>query len=111
MRIDVRYTAAEREAIHRCSRAIGVKPSVWVRAAVLDALDARRGHMARMEAAESASIVPRPELARAVEQLRRVGVNLNQALRSGAALEDDLLREVASAVVEVRAQLGDGTST
>lgn len=53
---------------------------------------------------------PAPELGRAVEQVRRVGVNLNQVVRSGAAVEEDLLHEVLTAVGEVRSLLRDKVS-
>lgn len=108
MRIDVRYTTAERAAVCRRAQVLGIKPSAWVRAAVLDALDARREHVAAME--RVASSVPSPELAKAVEQVRRVGVNLNTALRDGRAVDDDMLRAVLATVNEVRAQLGDRTA-
>ncbi|MDN6380500.1 MAG: hypothetical protein L0K10_16400 [Brevibacterium aurantiacum] len=58
-----------------------------------------------MEAA--AAMAPSPELAAAVEQLRRVGVNLNQVLRRGGAVDDRLLGAVLGAVDEVRSRLGD----
>lgn len=75
---------------------------------MLDALDARRDGVGQMVAAASAT--PSPELAAAVEQLRRVGVNLNQALRRGAAADEDLLHAVIDAVDEVRGELGDRTT-
>ncbi|MDN5586692.1 MAG: plasmid mobilization protein [Microbacteriaceae bacterium] len=104
-RLDVRLTAAEREAIRRRADRLGTAPSAWVRATVLDALDSRGGHVEAMEAA--AAMAPSPELAAAVEQLRRVGVNLNQVLRRGGAVDDRLLGAVLGAVDEVRSRLGD----
>ncbi|WP_282433928.1 hypothetical protein [Brevibacterium sp. 'Marine'] len=42
MSIDVRVTKAEREAVRRRARRLGVQPSKWVRTVILDALDSRR---------------------------------------------------------------------
>lgn len=111
--LDVRLTETEREAIRLRAQVLGVKPSAWVRGVVLDALDARRDEVSRMHLAALAS--PQPELATAVEQLRRVGRNLNQALRAVnggdlSGLDDGLLRQVQSAVDDVRASLGDRTA-
>ena len=64
-----------------------------------------RAGIATENPAAPTSLVP------AVEQLRRVGVNLSQALRKGAAVNDSLLHEVMVAVDEVRASLGDRTRT
>lgn len=105
--IDVRVTKAEREAVRRRARRLGVKPSKWARTVILDALDSRRNGLGQMEAV--ATSAPSPELGQAVEQVRRVGVNLNQAVRRGGALDDDLLREVMDSMDAVRAQLGDRT--
>lgn len=105
--LDVRLTVADREAIRNRARVLGVKPSAWGRAVLLDALDARRGQEARMH--EAALATPQPEHARAIEQLRRVGVNLNQTLRTGRANEDVLLREVLAALDEIRFSFGDRT--
>lgn len=112
--LDVRLTETEREAIRRRAQVLGVKPSAWVRGVVLDALDARRDEVSRMHLAALAS--PQPELATAVEQLRRVGQNLNQALRAAnggdlSGLDAGLLRQVLGAVDNVRASLGDRTAS
>ena len=53
---------------------------------------------------------PSPERARAVEQVRRVGVNLNQVVRAGTAVSDELLREVLAALADVRVLFGDEVS-
>lgn len=105
--LDVRLTVTEREAIQNRARVLGVKPSAWGRAVMLDALDARRGQEARMH--EAALATPQPALATAIEQLRRVGVNLNQTLRSGSAVNDVLLGAVLRSVDELRARVGDRT--
>jgi hypothetical protein len=112
--LDVRLSETEREAIRRRAQVLGVTPSAWARGVVLDALDARRDEVSRMHLAALAS--PQPELATAVEQLRRVGRNLNQALRAAnggdlSGLDDGLLRQVQSAVDDVRASLGDRTAS
>lgn len=107
--IDVRVTRTELGAVKREARGFGVKPSTWVRAVLRDALDAR-SHAVEALAAQAAVPMPSPEKARAVEQLRRVGVNLNQVVRGGTAVSDELLREVLAAVAEVRALFGDEVS-
>ncbi|MDK1359654.1 hypothetical protein QNO00_05160 [Arthrobacter sp. zg-Y1219] len=112
--LDVRLTETEREAIRLRSHVLGAKPSAWVRGVVLDALDARRDEISRMHLAALTSTPP--ELAAAVEHLRKVGQNLNQALRavhSGevSVLDDGLLRQVSGAVDDVRESLGDRTSS
>ena len=107
--LDVRMTRKEHDAIKRRARVLGVKPSTWARAVLRDALDVRR-HEVEALAAQAAVPRPAPELARAVEQVRRVGVNLNQVVRSGTAVDGDVLREVLDAVREVRSLLGDEVS-
>lgn len=107
--LDVRVTRREHDAIKRHADVLGVKPSTWARAVLRDALDARC-HEVEVLAAQAAVPRPSPELARAVEQLRRVGVNLNQVVRAGTAVSDELLREVLAALAEVRALLGDEVS-
>lgn len=106
--VDVRYTEEEREAVVLRAKAFGVTPSAFVRAVVLDALDGRGARVLRMTHAASAA--PQPELAAAVEQLRRVGVNLNQTLRRGLAVDTEMLRTVLDAVNEVRGCVGDRTA-
>lgn len=107
--LDVRMTRDEHDAIKRRASVLGVKPSTWARAVLRDALDVRR-HEVEALAAQAAVPRPAPELARAVEQVRRVGVNLNQVVRSGTAVDGDVLREVLDAVREVRSLLGDEVS-
>lgn len=107
--IDVRVTRTELDAIRCQAREFGVKPSKWVRAVLRDALDAR-SHAEEALAAHAAVPMPSPEKARAVEQLRRVGVNLNQVVRASTAVSDELLREVLAVLAEVRALFGDEVS-
>ncbi len=107
--LDVRLTGSEREAIRDRARVLGVKPSAWGRAVMLDALDARRRRVEQLETL-AGTRPPGPGLGSAVEQLRRVGVNLNQVLRRGTAVDDGVLREVLDAVTALRASLGDRTS-
>ena len=109
--LDVRLTVADRDAIRRRAHVLGVKPSAWARAVMLDALDSRSSKVAQLESNAGVKETAPTSLAPAVEQLRRVGVNLNQALRKGPAVDDGLLHEVMVAVDEVRASLGDRTRT
>lgn len=105
-RITVRLSGAEQEAIGRRAKALGVKPSSWVRAAALHVLDATNP---LPESVPVAAAPGSPDLARAVEQLRRVGVNLNQALRRGSVVDAARVRDLSRAVDELRTQLGDRT--
>ena len=107
--IDVRVTRTEHDAVKCQAREFGVKPSTWVRAVLRDALDAR-SHAVEALAAHAAVPMPSPEQARAVEQLRRIGVNLNQVVRAGTAVSDELLREVLAVLAELRALFGDEVS-
>lgn len=106
--LDIRLGIRERQAIRDRARVLGVKPSAWGRAVMLDALDARRDHVARLH--KLASVTPQPDVVAAIEQLRRVGVNLNQTLRNGLVVEEGLLHEVMSALDGLRAVFGDRTS-
>lgn len=105
-RITVRLSGAETEAIGRRSKALGVKPSSWVRAAALHALDASNP---LPESVPVAAAPGSPDVGRAVEQLRRVGVNLNQALRRGSVVDAARVQDLARAVDDLRRQLGDRT--
>lgn len=105
----MRVTRDEHDAIKRRASVLGVKPSTWARAVMRDALDKRR-HEVEALAAQAAVPRPAPELARAVEQVRRVGVNLNQIVRAGTAVDETVLRDVFAAVHEVRSLLGDEVS-
>lgn len=107
--LDVRVTRGERDAIKRRATVLGVKPSTWARAVLRDALDSRR-HEEGALVAQAAVPRPAPELARAVEQLRRVGVNLNQVARAGTAVDEGLLREVLAVLTDMRAALRDEVS-
>ena len=107
--LDVRMTRREHDAIKRRATVLGVKASTWARAVLRDALDAR-SHEEEALAAQAAVPRPSPERARAIEQVRRVGVNLNQVVRAGTAVSDELLREVLAALAEVRAAFGDEVS-
>jgi hypothetical protein len=76
---------------------------------ILDALDARGTREAVIQ--QNANETPDPELARAIEQLRRVGVNLNTTLRKGQTVDAGLLRAVFGVVSDLRAALGDRTAS
>ena len=107
--LDVRMTRREHDAIKRRATVLGVKASTWARAVLRDALDAR-SHEEEALAAQAAVPRPSPERARAVEQVRRVGVNLNQVVRAGTAVSDELLREVLAALADVRVLFEDEVS-
>lgn len=107
--LDVRMTRREHDAIKRRATVLGVKASTWARAVLRDALDAR-SHEEEALAAQAAVPRPSPERARAVEQVRRVGVNLNQVVRAGTVVSDELLREVLAALADVRVLFGDEVS-
>ncbi len=107
--LDVRMTRREHDAIKRRATVLGVKASTWARAVLRDALDAR-SHEEEALAAQAAVPRPSPERARAVEQVRRVGVNLNQVVRAGTAVSDELLRELLAALADVRVLFGDEVS-
>lgn len=109
--LDVRLTVNDRDAIRRRAQVLSVKPSAWARAVLLDALDARSAKVDSIEACVGSSSAQSSTSAPAVEQLRRVGVNLNQVLRKGDCVEEPLLREVIVAVDALRASLGDRTRT
>ena len=109
--LDVRLSVRERDAIRHRAQMLGVRPSAWARAVMLDGLDVRSERLESLEITAKES-VEAPQLlsfAPAVEQLRRVGVNLNQALRKSVAIDEDLLHEVIAALDDVRASLGDRT--
>lgn len=63
-----------------------------------NALDSRHYEVEAL-ATQAAMPRPPPELARAVEQVSRVRVNLNRVVRAGSAVDEDILR---GAVAEVR---------
>lgn len=107
--LDVRMTRREHDAIKHRATVLGVKASTWARAVLRDALDAR-SHEEEALAAQAAVPRPSPERARAVEQVRRAGVNLNQVVRAGTAVSDELLREVLAALADVRVLFGDEVS-
>lgn len=112
-KFSLRFSAAELAALRARATALGVKPGAWLRAVALDALDERRGEVARLH--RVAARRGDPMVALAVEQVRRVGVTLNQEVRRRNAdpdsdpISDDLLHGVVATVDELRAALGDRT--
>ncbi|GAB3582831.1 hypothetical protein GCM10027579_13230 [Calidifontibacter terrae] len=119
--LDVRVSRAERDAVRRRAKSLGVKPSAWARAVLRDALDDRRDEVARIERAAAR---PRPSTASVaeVDQLRRLGITLNGLRRDAATarkagetvtvvVDDDLLVRTFAAVTARRADLGDRTRT
>ncbi|WP_220458776.1 plasmid mobilization protein [Schaalia sp. JY-X169] len=105
--LDIRLTVSERKEIQSRARVLGVRPSTWARAVIFDALDSRRSLESKL--IQVALAAPNPEQARAIAQLRRVGVNLNQTLRKGNTVDEALLHEVLAAVDQLRDSFGDRT--
>lgn len=58
-KLDVRLSAEDREAVLRRARVLGVRPSSWARAVMLDTLDARSSNIEKIErAALTSGAVP-----------------------------------------------------
>ena len=105
-RITVRVSEEEYDAYKRRATALNVPVSAWLRAAALHVLDAATPPL---EAAAQAAAPESAQTAQAIEQLRREGVNLNQALRRGSMIDPERVRGLARAVDDLRASLGDKT--
>ena len=105
-RITVRVSEEEYDAYKRRATALNVPVSAWLRAAALHVLDAATPPL---EAAAQAAAPESAQTAQAIEQLRREGVNLNQALRRGSMIDPERVRGLARAVDDLRASLGDTT--
>ena len=105
-RITVRVSEEEYDAFKRRATALNVTVSAWLRAAALHVLDAAKPPL---EAVPVAAAPESTQTAQAVEQLRRLGVNLNQALRRGSVIDPERVRDLARAVDDLRASLGDKT--
>ena len=105
-RITVRVSEEEYDAYKRRATALNVPVSAWLRAAALHVLDAATPPL---EAAAQAAAPESAQTAQAIEQLRREGVNLNQALRRGSMMDPERVRGLARAVDDLRASLGDTT--
>lgn len=119
--LDIRMTGGEMSEVQARAQALGIAPSVWARAALLDALDARREQVRQLE-----QLAARPKLSaqatEAIERLRRIGVTLN-ALRRDAAMarksgseysvvvDDVLLDRAIDELATIRDSLGDGVRT
>ena len=101
-RITVRVSEEEYDAFKRRATAL----NVTVSAAALHVLDAAKPPL---EAVPQAAAPESAQTAQAVEQLRRLGVNLNQALRRGSVIDPERVRDLARAVDDLRASLGDKT--
>ena len=105
-RITVRVSEEEYDAYKRRATALNVPVSAWLRAAALHVLDAATPPL---EAATQAAAPESAQTAQAIEQLRREGVNLNQALRRGSVIDPERVRDLVRAVDDLRASLGDTT--
>ena len=105
-RITVRVSEEEYDAYKRRATALNVPVSAWLHAAALHVLDAATPPL---EAAAQAAAPESAQTAQAIEQLRREGVNLNQALRRGSVIDPERVRDLVRAVDDLRASLGDTT--
>ena len=105
-RITVRVSEEEYDAYKRRATALNVPVSAWLRAAALHVLDSATPPL---EAVAQAAAPESVQTAQAIEQLRREGVNLNQALRRGSVIDPERVRGLARAVDDLRASLGDKT--
>jgi len=117
--LSVRLGEAEYERLRRAAAGSGVAPSVLMRAAALDAVDAARLSPSIAPAVDTVPQVPTSELRELRTAVNRVGGNFNQLVRlssiNGALVisEDDeqgavtaLLVELQDLLTEVRQQLG-----
>ena len=105
-RITVRVSEEEYDAFKRRATALNVTVSAWLRAAALHVLDAATPPL---ETVPQATAPESAQTAQAIEQLRRLGVNLNQALRRGSVIDPERVRDLTRAVDDLRASLGDKT--
>lgn len=113
-RMDVRMTPTDRAHVHRAARALGLRPSQYVRAAALDALaDNREGSSPRLAVTVTRIAEDdRAAILAAQLDLRRVGTNLNQLTRLANLGQVDLAQlglvvaELAAAVEDLATQLG-----
>lgn len=107
--VDVRVTRAERDDLRQRAARLGISPSVFVRAVVRDSLD---GHRHEVDALYRGARFMEPPVKYVdpvlVEQLRRVGQNLNQTLRRGLTVDEVLLRDVKRVVDEALAAAREG---
>lgn len=118
--LDVRLSRSEHGEVSQRARALGVKPSAWVRAVVRDALDSRRSEVQRIERMAARARRDRQVDGAKVETLRRIGTTLEglrrdvaRARKDGGSItvvvDDALLDEACAVMAELRADLGDGT--
>lgn len=105
-RITVRVSEEEDDAFKRRATALNVTVSAWLRAAALHVLDAATPPL---EAVPQATAPESAQTAQAIEQLRRLRVNLNQALKRGLVIDPKQVQDFARAVDDLRASLGDKT--
>lgn len=118
-RVTVRFASAERAELDRRAQQLHTTASKLLRATVLDGLDARRHEIDKLlHHAQRGYDAPSPMDAAAVEQLRRIGSNLNQATRAlntlarsgreGTSLDDIAvaLRDVAASLCELQRAVG-----
>ena len=118
--LDVRLSCSEHGEVSQRARALGVKPSAWVRAVVRDALDSRRSEVHSIERMAARARRDRQVDGAKVETLRRIGATFEglrrdvaRARKDGGSItvvvDDALLDEACAVMAELRADLGDGT--
>ncbi len=113
-RIDVRMTVTDRAHVQRAAAALGLRPSQYVRAVVLQALAARAGDNSPRPAVTIARLGDddRAAILAAQLEIRRVGTNLNQLTRLAHRGQLDLgylapvIRELAAALEDLAVRLG-----
>lgn len=121
--LDVRVSFALRDSIIHRAHVLGVKPSAWCRAALLDALDSRRDEIEKIERIRrTTQSKPNQIDAKKVETLRRIGTtfeglrrDIARSEKDGTAtqifVDDALLNEAFVLMRELRLELGDRTRT
>ncbi len=83
-----RFTESEAAALRQFAKCTGLAESKIVRAALKDVLEQSDRYTKQLVVtAAGRSRTAEPEFRDAINQLRRVGVNLNQAVRSGVMAE------------------------
>ncbi|WP_133161105.1 plasmid mobilization protein [Microterricola pindariensis] len=117
--VSVRLNEGELDRILRAAARDGIAPSVLMRAAALDAVNAARPSPSMAAAIDVAPQAPARELVELRTSVNRVGGNVNQLARLGnqsralviTAADDEatvteLLSDLRALLVEVRTQLG-----
>lgn len=115
-KLEARVDEATRDAAHARANKLGLKPSVWQRSVIRDALDVRR--IEEFDAALSAALAhlqdrsqASADAVRLAQQIRPLAINVNDLNRRARAGESVTLGEGVPELVkllrEVRELLGD----